>query len=228
MVSAHTLTKKFGDLIAVNGVSFSIDPGEFVFLTGHSGSGKTTLLRLILRELRPDTGKLTVDGKDTSQLKVKDLPAFRRAIGPVFQDYKLLLDRNIWENVALPLEVRGVKPADIHSAVRMALDLVGLAKKIDMFPGQLSGGELQRVAIARAIVGKPKLILADEPTGNLDPKTAKDIAKLLKDLHSELKTTVIMATHNAEIVDQFTLRVITLDSGKLINDTPKGKYDQAS
>lgn len=228
MVSAQSLTKKFGSIVALHDVSFSIAPGEFVFLTGPSGSGKTTLLRLILRELKPDAGKLIVDEKDLSKIKNKEIPVFRRAIGAIFQDYKLLLDRSVSENISLPLEVRGTKNSDAKSAVKLALEMVGLANRAALFPGQLSGGELQRIAIARAIVAKPKMILADEPTGNLDPKTAKEIVKLLKDIHTELKTTVIMATHNAEIVDHYTLRVINLTDGKLLSDVPKGKYGQTS
>lgn len=228
MVSARTLSKKFGDIVALHDISFTVQPGEFVFLTGPSGSGKTTLLRLILRELKADAGQITVDGQDLSALKNKDIPHFRRTIGPIFQDYKLLMDRSVWENVALPLEVSGTKNSEIHSLVKLALNIVGLSARAEQFPSQLSGGELQRVAIARAVVTKPKIILADEPTGNLDPKTAKEIVKLLKELHSELKTTIIMSTHNAEIVDHYALRVITLTDGKLISDNPKGKYGQTS
>jgi cell division transport system ATP-binding protein len=228
MVSARSLTKKFGDIIALHDVSFSIEPGEFVFLTGPSGSGKTTLMRLILRELKSDSGQLVVEGKDLSKLKNKDLPNFRRLIGTVFQDYKLLLDRSVQENVSLPLEVRGIKTSDARTAVKLALEMVGLTNRSGLFPSQLSGGELQRIAIARAIVAKPQIILADEPTGNLDPKTGKEIVKLLKDIHSELKTTVLMSTHNAEIVDHYSLRVINLSQGKLTSDDPKGKYGQTS
>jgi cell division transport system ATP-binding protein len=228
MVSAHSITKKFGDIVALHDISFSIEPGEFVFLTGPSGSGKTTLLRLILRELKSDSGQLIVENTDLTKIKNKDLPKFRRLIGTIFQDYKLLMDRSIAENISLPLEVRGTKSSDIKSAVKLALEMVSLTNRADLFPSQLSGGELQRIAIARAIVAKPKMILADEPTGNLDPKTGKDIVKLLKDIHNELKTTVIMSTHNAEIVDHYSLRVINLSDGKLISDNPKGKYGQTS
>jgi cell division transport system ATP-binding protein len=228
MVSAQSITKKFGDIVALHDISFSIEPGEFVFLTGPSGSGKTTLLRLILRELKSDSGQLIVENTDLIKIKNKDLPKFRRLIGTIFQDYKLLMDRSISENISLPLEVRGTKSSDIKSAVKLALEMVGLTNRAELFPSQLSGGELQRIAIARAIVAKPKMILADEPTGNLDPKTGKEIVKLLKDIHNELKTTVIMSTHNAEIVDHYSLRVINLSGGKLISDNPKGKYGQTS
>ncbi len=218
MISAQKLTKKFGDILALEEVSFDISPGEFVFLTGPSGSGKTTVLRLIMRDLKPDAGKLVLDGP----AKIHE---YRRTIGTVFQDFKLLPDRSVFENVALPLEVVGIKPADLQKAVKKALELVELAARTDLFPAQLSGGELQRVALARAIVTRPKLILADEPTGNLDPKTARAIVNLLSAIHSELKTTVLMATHNADIVNHFARRVIALEAGKVIKDSPKGKYD---
>lgn len=225
MVSAAHLTKKFGNITALSDVTLSVDPGEFVFLTGPSGSGKTTLLRLILRDLKSDSGTLVVNGQDISKLSSGKLPHYRRNIGPIFQDYKLLADRSVAENISLPLQVRKVKPADVTAAVKIALDMVGLADKLNFFPGQLSGGELQRIAIARAVVTKPLLVLADEPTGNLDPKTAKSILKLLTDIHSELKTTIIMATHNAELVNHGAFRVINLDNGSVTKDVAKGKYD---
>jgi len=224
MVTARSLTKKFGPITALEEVSFEVAPGEFVFLTGPSGSGKTTLFRLILRDISPDSGSLSVNNQDVSAILGRNLPKYRRAIGMVFQDYRLLPDRNVRENIALPLEVRKIKPTDIQAAVKIAMKMVDLESRAHLFPSQLSGGELQRVSIARAIVGKPKLILADEPTGNLDPKTAKNIVKLLRDIHSELKTTVIMATHNADIVNQNGVRVISLEQGKIIKDSPQGKY----
>jgi len=225
MVTAKNLIKKFGDIHAISDVSFAVEPGEFLFLTGPSGSGKTTLLRLILRELLPDSGSLVVNSHDLVKLKKKELPQIRREIGIVFQDFKLLPDRNIWENIAVPLEVRHLPKSQVDQAVKIALELVELSDKPTLFPAQLSGGELQRIALARAIAGKPKLLLADEPTGNLDPKTAKLIFKLLKDVHSELKTTVIVATHNAELVNLYSQRVISLNKGKLIKDSPAGKYE---
>ena len=218
MISAQKLTKKFGNILALDAVSFDIAPGEFVFFTGPSGSGKTTLLRLSQRELHPDAGKLILAGP----AKIHE---FRRTLGTVFQDFKLLSDRSVFENVALPLEIMGVKPEDLQKSVKKALELVELTARTDLFPAQLSGGELQRVALARAIVARPKLILADEPTGNLDPKTAWAIVNLLSTIHSELKTTVLMATHNADIVNHLARRVISLEDGKVIKDSPKGKYD---
>jgi cell division transport system ATP-binding protein len=225
MVVARDLTKKFGSLVALDGVTVSVNAGEFVFLTGPSGSGKTTLLRLLIRDLKPESGQLEVNGQDLIKLPANKLPIFRRDIGTVYQDFKLLPDRNVKENIALPLEVRGVKDTDIGSAIRIALEMVGLSEKTALFPSQLSGGELQRVALARAIVGKPKLLLADEPTGNLDPKTAQAIVKLMKEIHSHLKTTVIVATHNSEIVNRYNLRVLALDKGRLVKDLPTGKYE---
>jgi len=225
MITAHDLTKRFGDITALDSISFSIEPGEFVFLTGTSGSGKTTLLRMILRELKPDSGSLTVAGVELGKLPGSKLPAYRQTLGPIFQDFKLLPDRSVWENVALPLQVKSVKSQAISQAVKLALEMVGLENRAGLFPSQLSGGELQRIAIARSIAAKPQVILADEPTGNLDPKTARSIVKLLRDVHSELKTTVLMATHNADIVNHYNLRVITLEAGKLIKDASHSKYD---
>ena len=218
MISAQKLTKKFGNILALDAVTFDIAPGEFIFLTGPSGSGKTTIIRLIMRDLKPDAGKLVLTGPT-------EIHEYRRTLGTVFQDFKLLPDRSVFENVALPLEIMGVKPEDLQKSVKKALELVELTARTDLFPAQLSGGELQRVALARAIVARPKLILSDEPTGNLDPKTARAIVNLLSTLHSQLQTTIIMATHNADIVNHLARRVIALDAGKVIKDTPKGKYD---
>lgn len=225
MISARAVSKKFGNILALDDVSFEIEAGEFVFLTGPSGSGKTTLLKLILRESKADKGVLAVDGHDLAKLPTSKLPLYRRALGVVFQDFKLLPDRDVAENVVLPLQVRSAKDSEINRAVKESLEVVGLAGRANLFPAQLSGGELQRAAIARAIIGRPKIILADEPTGNLDPKTAKSIVKLLMAIHKELKTTVIMATHNADIVNSLNLRVIALDEGKIIKDSLKGKYE---
>jgi cell division transport system ATP-binding protein len=225
MITARDVSKKFGNVLALSELSFEIKPGEFVFLTGPSGSGKTTLLKLVLKDIVADKGQLLIGEQDIKKIPNKKLPDYRRQIGVVFQDFKLLSDRSVFENVALPLEVRGVKEAEISSAVKKALELVGLGSRVDLFPAQLSGGELQRVAIARAIVGRPKLLLADEPTGNLDPKTSIAIMKILKEIHEELKTTIVMATHNADIVNHAGLRVIMLVDGKLAKDSSKGKYE---
>ncbi len=225
MITARDVSKKFGNVLALSELSFEIKPGEFVFLTGPSGSGKTTLLKLVLKEIVADKGQLLIGEQDIKKIPNKKLPDYRRQIGVVFQDFKLLSDRSVFENVSLPLEVRGVKDIEINSAVKKALELVGLGSRVDLFPAQLSGGELQRVAIARAIVSRPKLLLADEPTGNLDPKTSVAIMNILKQIHEELKTTIVMATHNADIVNHAGLRVIMLVDGKLAKDTNKGKYE---
>lgn len=225
MVTARNLTKKFGEITALSDISLTVNSGEFVFLTGPSGSGKTTFFRLILKDVDPTSGELEVFSQKTNLLKNSDLPKYRRQIGIIFQDYRLLNELNVWENIALPLQLRQLPGKDIDLAVKLALEMVGLSDRTGLFPAQLSGGELQRVSIARSIVGKPKLLLADEPTGNLDPKTAKTIAKLLFDIHSELKTTVIMATHNSEIVNSKPNRVVSLENGILIKDVQKGKYE---
>ncbi len=226
MITAQGLTKKFGEVVALENITFQVDDGEFVFLTGKSGSGKTTLIRLFLRDLLPSLGTLEINGVDIVKIKSNKLPTFRRDIGVVFQDFKLLNDRNVLENVSLPLMFRGINSSNILSSTKAALEMVDLWDKAQLFPAQLSGGETQRVAIARSIVARPKLLLADEPTGNLDPATAKLILKLLREVHSELKTTVIMATHNADLVNHSSLRVITLDKGKLTRDNQKGKYEE--
>ncbi len=225
MIKSINLSKNFGDILALSEFSLSVDPGEFVFLTGPSGSGKTTFLRLVMREYQPDSGQLLVNGEDLKKLRKNRLPQYRRTLGPIFQDFKLLNDRNVFENVSLPLDVRHTKPQDIHSAVKLALEMVDLSKREFLFPSQLSGGELQRVAIARAVVGKPSIILADEPTGNLDPQTSRNILKLLKDLHHELKTTIIMATHNADLVNHSSMRVVHLVAGRMVRDDKQGKYE---
>lgn len=224
LVSAQGVVKKFGSNVVLDSITFEIKPGEFLFLTGPSGSGKTTLLRLLVRDLVLDAGELKVIGFDTGGLKENQMVNLRRQVGVVFQDFKLLNDRNIFENVALPLEIAGMKPEGIKKMVGEALDMVGLSTKPLAFPAQLSGGELQRVGLARAIISRPRLILAYEPTCNLDPLTAKAIIKLLVDIHKNMQTTIVVATHNAEIVDTLQLRVLSLKEGKIIKDK-KGKYE---
>jgi len=226
MISARKLTKKFGEVTALSEIDINIEPGEFVFLTGASGAGKTTFFRLLLKDIDPTSGELEVFGQSIKKLTGKNLPKFRRQIGIIFQDYRLLSENNVWENIALPLQFRKLPQKDIELAVKLALEMVNLSDRAELFPAQLSGGELQRVSIARSIVGKPKLLLADEPTGNLDPKTAKSISKLLFDIHNHLQTTVIMATHNSEIVNSNPRRVISLSGGKVVKDTLKGKYEE--
>lgn len=223
MVIFKKVTKKFGSISALQDVSFSVNPGEFVFITGASGAGKTTILRLLLRELIPDSGEIIVAGKNIINLHSGDLPLYRRHLGMVFQDFKLLTDRTIEENVGLVLAVAGMPLEKRKTKVLEVLECVGLKEKADIFPLQLAGGELQRAVIARAIVYSPKLLLCDEPTGNLDPNTAWGIIELLEKIRSS-GTTVIMATHNQEIVDKMRRRVIELNAGNITRDKHDAKY----
>jgi len=223
MIKFENVTKKFGNVVALDNVSFKVEPGEFVFLIGPSGAGKTTILKLILREFLPTEGMVEIAGMDLTRLPKAKIPHLRRMVGTVFQDLKLLPDRTVFENVALALKILGKKEEEISEEIKEILDLVGLSERADFFPAQLAGGELQRVCIARAVIGKPEIIIADEPTGNLDIGTAKQIVNLLKKIN-EMGKTVIMATHNFEIVNSFPQRVIELDKGKLISDKKKGKY----
>ena len=208
---------------ALRHVNVTIDKGEFVFLVGASGSGKSTFMRLILREYRPTTGHVYVAGKDLSELSQWKVPALRRQIGTVFQDFRLLPGKTVYENVSFALQVTGRPTSEIRRTVPEVLDLVGLAKQGDRMPDELSGGEQQRVAIARAFVGKPKILLADEPTGNLDPSTSVGIMKLLDRINRH-NTTVVMATHDATVVDQMRRRVIELVDGQVVRDQKKGVY----
>ena len=208
---------------ALRHVSVDIDKGEFVFLVGVSGSGKSTFLRLILREYRPTTGRVFVAGKDLGRLHNWKVPALRRQIGTVFQDFRLLPGQTVYQNVAFALQVLGRPMREIRQQVPATLELVGLANKGERRPEELSGGEQQRVAIARAVVNNPKILIADEPTGNLDPATSVGIMKLL-DRINRCDTTVIMATHDSTIVDQMRRRVIELDKGELVRDQKQGAY----
>lgn len=223
-VCLEKVTKKFGQIIALEDVSFQVEAGEFVFITGPSGAGKTTISRLILREILPTSGTITIDEVDLAKLSSGKIPSLRRKIGVVFQDFKLLSDRTVLENVALPLEVVGHEAKEIDREVREILALVGLEERMDLFPSQLAGGELQRVCLARAIIGKPEIVLADEPTGNLDPATAWQIVKLLKKIN-KMGTTVIMSTHNMEIVNSLRERMIMLERGKVVKIEAQGKYE---
>ncbi len=224
MIVFDKITKTFplGNT-ALDSVSFTIEENEFVFLVGPSGAGKTTILKLILREMDPTSGSLMVDDFDLSDKKIKHLANLRREIGIVFQDFKVLPDKNVFENIALGLEVVHTPVRRIKEEVTEALKLVGLPEKKLMFPIQLSAGELQRVAIARAICGDRKILLADEPTGNLDLVTTWDIIKIFKKI--EGKRTIIIATHNPDIVNSLKKRVLSLKSGKLVKDVRKGGYD---
>ena len=211
---------------ALDDVSLEIDKGEFVFLVGASGSGKSTLLRLILREERATAGTVFVAGKDIARLSNWKVPQLRRQIGTVFQDFRLLPNKTVHENVAFALEVTGRPGHLVAKVVPEVIELVGLAGKEDRYPGELSGGEQQRVAVARAFVNRPAILIADEPTGNLDPTTSVGIMKLL-DRINRTGTTVVMATHDADIVDQMRRRVIELELGHLVRDQARGVYGYA-
>lgn len=204
-------------------ISVEILDGEFVFLIGPSGSGKTTLLRLLIRDLLPSSGSITVGDWDLSKLTKHNVHLLRRNVGIVFQDFKLLMDRTVYENVAMVLEILGKPVKDIPQGVTNVLELVGLLDKKNVFPMQLSAGEMQRAGIARAIVGGPKILLADEPTGNLDPETAWGIIDILEEINS-LGTIVIMASHNAEIVNKLKKRTLTIERGHIVRDEAKGHY----
>lgn len=224
MIKFENVTKKFGSSLALDDVSLEIKQGEFVFLVGSSGAGKSTLLRILTREVLVTSGKVFVGEVDITKLKDKDVPKLRKKIGFVFQDFKLLDDRTVYEQVALSLEVRGLGDVEIEKQVEHTLKLVEIWGKRFLFPRQLSGGEAQRTAIARAIVGKPDIVLADEPTGDLDPQTAWGVIQLLNEINS-WGTTIVMATHNADIVNTLKRRVILLKKGQITRDTKEGKYE---
>lgn len=208
---------------ALNQVDLNVEKGEFVFLVGLSGSGKSTFLRLVLREEKPTSGTIHVAGKDLATLPNSKVPELRRQVGTVFQDFRLLNNKTVFENVAFTLHVLGYSKKEIEREVPEVLELVGLAEKRDRLPGELSGGEQQRVAIARAYVSHPAILIADEPTGNLDPATSVGIMKLLDRINRD-GTTVVMATHDSGIVDQMRKRVIELDSGNVVRDQVRGVY----
>lgn len=224
MIKLDKVSKAYGTgTLSLSEIDLSIEKGEFVFLVGPTGSGKTTLFRLLIRQMLPSTGSIMVDEWDIVKLPHKKIPHLRKKIGVVFQDLKLLPDLTIFENVVLPLEVTGVKSKDARGRVQKILSKVGIDKHTHKFPIQLSGGELQRAAIARALILEPDILLADEPTGNLDPETGSEIIKLLLEINKG-GTTIIMATHNAEAVNSLSKRVIQLEKGRLIRDEKKGKY----
>ncbi len=225
MIRFENVSKQYGPTSrpALDDVSIEVEKGEFVFLVGASGSGKSTFLRLVLRETRPSEGKVYVAGKEVNRLAGWKVPALRRTIGTVFQDFRLLPNRSVADNVAFAMEVIGRPASAVRSVVPEVLDLVGLAGKGQRMPEELSGGEQQRVAIARAFVNRPQVLIADEPTGNLDPNTSVGIMRLL-DRINRTGTTVVMATHNAEIVDAMRRRVVELDGGRLVRDQTRGVY----
>ena len=225
MISFKDVNKKFSSSItALEDINLEIKDGEFIFIVGPSGAGKSTLLRLLTREYFPSSGKILFGGSDITKLKPQEIPEYRRKIGFVFQDCKLLDDKTVWENVALALQVRETPQREIAKEVERTLKLFEIWERRNLFPRQLSGGEAQRTAIARAIIGKPEVLIADEPTGNLDPQTSWSVLQMLNEINS-WGTTVIMATHNKEIVDTQKRRVISIKGGKITRDKNEGTYE---
>lgn len=224
MIKLEHVSKSYSAGIpALNDVSLNIEEGEFVFVVGDSGSGKSTLIKLLLKELEPTEGTITINGRKLNKIRRRQVPKFRRNIGVVFQDFRLLKDRNIYDNVAFAQKVIGESNRSIKKNVPKLLSMVGLAAKYRSYPRQLSGGEQQRVAIARALINKPKILLADEPTGNLDANNAWEIMKLMEEIN-EQGTTVVVVTHNLEIVKAMNKRVITMQKGVVVDDTASDHY----
>ncbi len=224
MIYFDKATKIYNDgYAAVEDVTLGIEPGEFVSIVGHSGAGKTTLLKMLFAEVVPSSGTVYFGSREIPALGEKDLLALRRNIGTIFQDFRLLPTKNVYENIAFAMEVGGKDDENIQADVPHVLDLVGLSDKMWSFPRQLSGGEQQRVAIARAIVNQPDVLIADEPTGNLDPVNTLDVVEILKKIN-DLGTTVLLTTHNKSVVDSVGRRVVTIDQGRIVRDDQHGKY----
>jgi len=224
LITTRNLTKRFSNgVVALQDFSLHIDKGEFVFLVGPSGAGKSSFINLVIRKELPTSGLLKVGNMDVALLKKNEIPYFRRNIGVIFQDFKLLPNKTVYENISFALEVIEADTREIKIRVNYVLDLVGLTHKRNEFPSELSGGEQQRVSLARAIVNRPHLLLADEPTGNLDPETSWGIMELLKEINKR-GTTVVMATHNKDIVDRLRRRVVAIENGRIIRDELKGGY----
>lgn len=225
MIEFKNISKLYNNNVkALSDVSINIESGEFVFLVGPSGAGKSTFIKMILKEVEPTSGKVVINNTDLSKLARNDVPYFRRKIGMVFQDFRLIPNLNVYENVAFAMKVVEATPKEIRRRVPMVLSLVGLSHKYKMFPNELSGGEQQRVSLARAIVNNPSLLIADEPTGNLDPETAKEIMDLLDDIN-KAGTTILMATHAKDIVDTMKKRVIAIEGGEIARDEKRGMYE---
>jgi cell division transport system ATP-binding protein len=224
MISLRGVTLRYPNGVrALDDVDLEVAKGSFVFLVGHSGTGKSSLLKLLYREMRPTSGEVTVDTIRVDKLRRSKIPALRRNIGVVFQDFKLLSHKTVWENVAFALQVTGADTKDVMRQVPRSLELVGLSHKSRMLPSELSGGEQQRAAIARALVNNPKILLCDEPTGNLDPSNTTEIMELLGRINLK-GTTVLVATHNAAVVDRMRRRVIRLEDGRVLHDDERGYY----
>ena len=227
MITLKDVSKSYVEGVpALADVNIQIEEGEFVFVVGDSGSGKSTLIKLLLKELEPTSGSIIINDKILSEIPRRQVPRFRRNIGCVFQDFRLLKDRNVYENVAFAQRIISAPARSIKEKVPKMLSLVGLAAKYKSKPNQLSGGEQQRVAIARALINEPKILLADEPTGNLDPKTSEEIMKLLEQIN-ERGTTVLVVTHNKEIVNAMKKRVVTMHDGVIVSDEKEGEYHEA-
>jgi cell division transport system ATP-binding protein len=223
MIKFRNVTKKYGDVTAVNKVNLHIAPKEFVSIVGQSGTGKTTLIKMLTAEERASSGRIVLGDWDITDIRQAEIPYLRRQIGTIFQDFKLFPKKTLYENVAFALHVCGISNKKIESVVPKILEIVGLKDKIQRYPYQISGGEAQRVAIARALIHKPKILIADEPTGNLDSINTKEIIDLLLKIN-ELGTTVLLVTHNKDVVNSLHKRVVTLDDGKIVNDQTKGRY----
>ncbi|MBE6049224.1 MAG: cell division ATP-binding protein FtsE [Clostridium sp.] len=225
MIRFKNISKIYDNNVkALSDVNIDIERGEFVFLVGPSGAGKSTFIKMLLKEVEPTTGKVIVGDTDLSTLTRRAVPYFRRKIGMVFQDFRLIPNLNVYENVAFAMKVVEAPPKEIRKRVPMVLSLVGLSHKYKMFPSELSGGEQQRVSLARAIVNNPSVLIADEPTGNLDPETAKEIMMLLDDIN-KAGTTILMATHAKDIVDTMKKRVIAIEGGEIVRDEKRGMYE---
>jgi len=224
MIEFRDVTKRYPNgTLALKNINLKISKGEFAFIVGASGSGKSTLIKLILKEEDPTKGEIFVNGFDVSGMDRKEVPYLRRSLGVVFQDFRLLPNKTVYDNVAFAMQITGALPKEIRRQVPMSLALVGLSRKANAYPGQLSGGEQQRVALARAIVNNPALLVADEPTGNLDPETSLEIMKLLAEINQR-GTTLIVATHEKSIVDAMRKRVIEINRGEIVRDEQKGLY----
>lgn len=223
MIEFDNVTKKYGNSIGLENVSVHIDKGEFVFLVGPSGAGKSTFIKLIQKELNPESGRIELNGRDITHIANRHIPGIRRSLGIVFQDFRLLPKKTVFENVAFAMEIIHISQRTIRRQVPQILSLVGVSEKAKHYPHELSAGEQQRVAIARAIVNNPAVLIADEPTGNLDPETAKDIMNLLEQINRR-GTTVLMVTHAKDIVDRMGKRVIAIDNGHIVRDVKEGVY----
>ncbi len=224
MIYFDKVSKIYSDnSIALEGITFSIEPQEFVSIVGHSGAGKTTLLKMLLAEEKPTEGRVFIESTDIHSLRAREINNYRRRIGVVFQDYRLLPDKTVFENISFAMEAAGRAEDEIQADVPHVLNLVDLGNKIWNFPHELSGGEKQRVAIARAIVNQPDIIIADEPTGNLDPVNTYEIVQILKKIN-DLGTMVILTTHNKGVIDSLSRRVITMENGRIIRDDKEGRY----